>query len=165
MRRIDRQRGQHREHFRQEIVFEPLPLLGRGLLRLQDGDSGRPHLLQEPAPTALLPHHQLFGDRVDLGELLRGRQAVVGDDLDMRGNLAAQTRHANHEELIQIAAGDRQEAEALQQRVVFVVGFLEHPRVEVEPGDFPVDVAFSGRHFPRGFRRRGRAFSGLLGFG
>src|SRR6185437_8469318 len=50
----------------------------------------------------------------------------------------------DHEELIQVRREDRAEADALEQRQVGVGGEVEHPCVEVEPGELPVDQPLGG---------------------
>ena len=53
----------------------------------------------------------------------------------------AQARHAHHVELVEVGGGDRQEAQALEQRMALVLGFLEHAPVELEPGQLAVEKA------------------------
>src|SRR5439155_4550528 len=43
-------------------------------------------------------------------------------------------------ELVQVGAEDAEELEALQQRIGPVAHFLQHPAVEAEPGEFPVEI-------------------------
>ena len=52
--------------------------------------------------------------------------------------LPLQAGDADHEEFIEIAAGDRQEPQALKQRVVLVLAFLKNAPVEFQPGYLPV---------------------------
>ena len=56
-------------------------------------------------------------------------------------HLAAQARHAHHVELVEVRGGDRQEAQALEQRMALVLGFLQHPPIELEPGQLAVEKA------------------------
>ena len=76
-----------------------------------------------------------MGDAV---ELLRRRQSILAWRLDAGDDLAAQTRHAHHVELIEVRCRDGQEAEALKQRVALVLGFLENAPVEMQPGQLTV---------------------------
>jgi hypothetical protein len=76
-------------------------------------------------------------DRVEL--LLRGEP--VGRWLaDPRGQLSLETRHPDHEELVEIGAEDRQELDPLEQRRALVHGFMEDARVEVQPGELPIEI-------------------------
>ena len=47
---------------------------------------------------------------------------------------------ADFEELVEVAGGDGKELHALQQRIAFILGFLQHTPVERQPGDFGVVV-------------------------
>ena len=56
--------------------------------------------------------------------------------------LFAQTGNSDHKELVQVRAEDRQEFDALQQRVGRVLGFLQYTRIELQPAQFAVDKVF-----------------------
>ena len=84
------------------------------------------------------PSQQLAALLVDGGQLLGGGEAVGADDGDPRLHLAAQARHANHVEFIQIVGRDRQEAQPLEERMGLVAGLLQYPLVEGKPGSFPI---------------------------
>ena len=72
--------------------------------------------------------------------------AILAADTSVPGLLAAlQPGHADHEELIQVAGEDGQEAGALQQRDGGVGSELQHPLVELQPGDLPVEEAVVGQ--------------------
>ena len=60
----------------------------------------------------------------------------VGDAL---AHLTLQAGNAHHEEFVEIVGRNRQEAHPLEQRVVFVAGLVQHPAVEVQPGQFAID--------------------------
>jgi hypothetical protein len=55
-------------------------------------------------------------------------------------DLLAEARDPDLEELVEVRGEDRQEAGPFQERVAGVTGLVEHPRVEVEPGQLAVDV-------------------------
>ena len=74
-----------------------------------------------------------------LFELLFGRASVRAFQRDAFAHLAGQPGDADHEELVEVAGRDRQEAHALQQRVMLVVRFLQHTPVELQPGKLAVD--------------------------
>jgi hypothetical protein len=58
---------------------------------------------------------------------------------DALAHLAFEAGDAHHEELVEIGGRDRQEADALQQRMIEVQRFLENAPVELQPGKFAVD--------------------------
>ena len=74
--------------------------------------------------------------------------AVRAAGYDAGGPRPGEAGDADHEELVKIAGGDRQEPHPLQDRVVRVLGLLKNAAVEVEPGQLPIDVATItvGRH-------------------
>ena len=55
------------------------------------------------------------------------------------GDPALEAGHPDHEELVEVAGEDRQEADPLQQRQRRVLGQLEHPLVEAQPGQLAVE--------------------------
>ncbi len=93
----------------------------------------------ERHPAFLLLGCQLGDRAADAVELLGGRQPVLARRLDAADHLAAQTGHAHHVEFVEIVGRDREEAQALEQRMALVLGLLEHPPVEVEPGQLAVE--------------------------
>ena len=50
-------------------------------------------------------------------DLLLRRQAVHGHAVALGAELLVQSRHANHEELVEVGADDREELDALEQRM------------------------------------------------
>src|SRR5262249_49932924 len=47
----------------------------------------------------------------------------------------------DHEELVEVAGRDRQEADPLQQRVVGVLRLLQHATIEIQPGQLAIEEA------------------------
>ncbi len=66
-------------------------------------------------------------------QLLLGRAAVRALDSNALADLAGQPGHPDHEELVEIGCRDRQEADALEQRVMRVLGFLQDAAIELQP--------------------------------
>jgi len=90
-----------------------------------------------------------FGD----ADKLLGRSQTIRTAGNNAGpHLAFEASNPDHEEFIEVIGGNRQKPHPLQQRVVWIGGFLQHPTVEMEPGKFPVDVtaAAIGREEPLG---------------
>ena len=103
------------------------PLMIGKLVGAQHVDAGFGKQRLERDPVFLLLRGQLGDRAVDAVELLGRREAVLARRLDAGDDLAAQTRHAHHVELVEIRGGDRQEAQALEQRMALVLGLLQHP--------------------------------------
>ena len=54
--------------------------------------------------------------------------------------LLQQARDSHFDKFVQIAGGDGEELDSLQQRVAFVQRFFEHPAVESQPGLVAIEV-------------------------
>ena len=110
---------------------------GRGKRRLQ--------ILQK-APVLIL--HHLMHAATDRAELLVGRHAgriplariPVGQHL--------QAAHADHEELVQVRAGNGQELQPFERRDLAVQRFVQHALVELQPTQFAIDVHRRGLRHP-----------------
>ena len=70
-----------------------------------------------------------------------GRQPILARRLDAGNDLAAQAGHAHHVEFVEVRGRDGEEAQALEQRMALVLGLLQHPLVEMEPGLLAVEEA------------------------
>src|SRR5262249_40581424 len=79
-------------------------------------------------------------DLADQPELLGRRQAVGAAFGDRGLELLVEARDPDHEELVEVRVEDREELQALEQTPARVLGFLEDPAVEGEPGDFAVEI-------------------------
>ena len=142
------------------LMYElpPHPLVEKGFVSIGDWHSTRPleagmtaeqtrfngqkrecglHLI---APDPLLfvdEHPDALGDA--LQDLLAGHQVGCGRRAPHRGRFL-DGRHAHHEELVEVAAGDREELAALQQRLVGGGRQRQDALVEVEPAELAVEV-------------------------
>jgi hypothetical protein len=96
----------------------------------------RDQLVADHAGVAL---HEVGARRPDELEDLPGLQPARARDRDPRGDPPLQTGHPDHEELVEVAGEDRGEPDPLEQRHVLVLGELEDPLVEPEPGQLPVE--------------------------
>ena len=103
-----------------------------------------------------LAFDQPVGLRFDRDKLLRRRHPVGRALLDPERLVRLQPGDADHEEFVEVAGGDRQEAQPLQQRVLVVAGLLQHAPVEGEPAQFPVEVTLLGGRRQIGRNLRGR---------
>ena len=61
-------------------------------------------------------------------------------------HLRLQGRHAHHEEFVEVVAEDGAEFGLIQQGSAWINGLGQHPFVEGDPTQFPVDVAIRGQH-------------------
>ncbi len=147
VRRIDRDRRQHREDFLAEQSLQIFHLVGAEVIRFVDHHVLGEQLLAQRLPLVLLLELQMLGQRRDFLELLARCQPVRALRRDAGTDLPLEAGHAHHEELVEVVGRDRDEPHPLEQRVVGVPGLLQHPHVELQPTDFTVDEA--GRAVPQ----------------
>ena len=132
-------------YWRHELALEPLALGRPQLLGLDDVDAGRGHLGLQRAPAGLLVADEAGGEAVDLGQLLGRRQAVLARLRDAGGDLAVEAGHAHHVEFVEVGGRDRQEAQALEQRMARVVRLLQNAPIELQPGQLAIVEAGRAR--------------------
>ena len=135
---IDRDRRQHRKEMREKMLLEPRTLGLRELVGAQHVNAGLGQQRFERDPVLLLLGGKLGDGAVDAVELLDRGQSIHAWGFDVGEHLPAEARDPHHVELVEVRGRDREEAQALEQRVALVLGFLEHAPVEVEPGQFAV---------------------------
>ena len=141
MRRIERQRRQHREQIGHEALVEPGAVARFEIGRLDHRDPGLGKLGAQRHPGHLLRFHQRAGALVDRFELLPRGQPVLAQRLDAGEALAFEAGDAHHVELVEIARRDRQKAQPFQQRMARVLGLGQNALVERQPGQLAVDKA------------------------
>ena len=78
--------------------------------------------------------------------LLRGLAGAAVDVLLLHQGHVVQGAHPDHEELVQVAGEDGGELQPLHQGDALVLGLLQHPLVEAQPGQLPV-LGISGIYF------------------
>ena len=110
-------------------------------------------------PDALLLGHQPAGALVDGGQLLHRRQPVLALGGDAGIGQALQAGDADHVELVEIARRDREKAQALEQRVLGIAGFLQYALIERQPGQFPIEEVL----WPNGNGLNGHGLMATLG--
>ena len=167
MRRIDRERRQHREDVLEEVVFEPGAV---GLLQavaFHEHDVRGLEFVAKLPPAGLLVGGEARYAIADLCKLLARREPVRAPGRDALAHLRLEARDADHEELVEVVGGDRKEPDLLEQRVLRVFGLLQDPAVEMQPGQLPVDEPLRageqvGDGVSRARHRRGSA--GTAGF-
>ena len=68
-----------------------------------------------------------------------GESATMPSFTKTAFNCLLQSRHSDHEELVEIRREDRQELQPLQQRVSGIECFFEYSIIEVNPTQFAID--------------------------
>ncbi len=124
------------------MILDPGPL-GLGDLAAVDQDNA--DLRQDAAqaaPDRLLIVGELGHGFVDQDQLLRRRQPVGAAFGDAFAHLGLDAGHADHEELIKVICGNRQESHPLQRGMARIDRFLQHPAVKMQPGQLAIDEAF-----------------------
>lgn len=100
-----------------------------------------PRQLLQKALADVVPLSQhgpgLFQHGVDL--LLAGHARLIIGHAHVQG--VHQGAHPDHVKLVQIALEDGGKVQPLAQGIGGVLRFLQHPAVELEPGQLPVDKA------------------------
>ena len=96
---------------------------------------------QDLVEAAVLLGAQVLRAGVDAIQLLRNRHRI-GGLLGLAQFLQVlQARDPDLEELIEVAGGDAQELQPLEQRLGVIEGQRQHPVIELQEGEFTVDVA------------------------
>ena len=117
--RVDGQRGQHREDALLEQLLAVLLLVRVEVVPAHQLDAvlaeGRHDVVAEHAR---VPGHQLGGGAPDQVQHLARHQPGRRPHGDTGRDPALEAGHAHHEELVEVAGEDRQEADPLQQRQV-----------------------------------------------
>src|SRR5262245_58679375 len=137
---VERERGEYWTDLAREVRSKVLADLRRPRARLQKHDVlGREQTAKlDPAGGLILQLLLCAGPhRVDL---LLGVVTIRRDVLNTFAKLLQRRRHANHEELVEIAADDRKEFHALEQRMCVVGRLCQDALVEFQPAQFAVDV-------------------------
>ena len=120
------------------MAFEPGPVLVRQRIRVDDVDVFAVKLGFQVMPAALLIGHQAVGGGADGDHLLLRGEAVFREGRHVGVELALHPGDANHIELVEVGRGYGQETDPLEQRMRLIAGFLEHPVVERQPGQFAI---------------------------
>ena len=140
VRSVEPERSEDREDEAGEELLEMAALRRREVaegdqLDAVPGDL-RQHLLEQQRALLLLARAD---PGADLGQLLGRRAAVGRQAVRVALLLQLQPPDALHEELVEIAAEDGEELEAIEQRHRRIRGLGQDPRVELEPGELAVE--------------------------
>ncbi len=147
VRRVDRERGEHREDLVEEVLRQPAALVVGQVPPAQDPDacsassSGRTWSRNTLACASAMARLRVG----DAGQLLARGQPVGAADGEAGLVAPLQPGDPDHVELVEVGGEDRQELRPLQQRLAGVLGQRQHAGVEVEPGQLTVEVAVVGQ--------------------
>jgi hypothetical protein len=148
---MNSQRGQHGKDVGEEMLLEPGHVGGREIRALDDRHAFCGQELAHLAPDVLLLGLKGEPGRRDTLQLLRRSQPVDRPGRDTLAHLGAQARDPHHEELVEIVGRDRQEPQPLEQRMGGVLRLLQHPAIELQPGELAIDepAGMTGQRFRR----------------
>ena len=113
---IDGERREHRKDLRLEVLVDLAPFTR---CEIADGDQSnavRCQLIEQLDQTLALQCRESRDLGIDRVERRLRREPVRGFDGHSRGYLPPQSGNANHVELVEVRAEDRQELDSLQQR-------------------------------------------------
>ena len=154
MRRVDRERRQQREDVVEEVILDPGSFGLGDVAAVDQNDADLGQHAAQIAPDRLLVGGELRDRLVDEDELLGGGQPVRAALGDALADLGLDAGDADHEELVKVIGGNRQESHPLQRGMAGIDRFLQHPAVEMQPGKLAIDE-------PLGAGRDRRAGLGL----
>ncbi len=98
-------------------------------------------------------------------QLLDRREAVQADAGQARVDLLHEARDPDFEKLVEVRAHDGEKSHPLQQRVALALRLLQHPAVEGEPAQFPVEIGELARRLGVGFFFAGGHVAGWIAGG
>ena len=139
VRRIDRLWRQHRDNVFLEIVAQPLGLtLVQGIV-VNDANAGIGQFVLEIGQHVLLRVNQVLHRIEQRAQLLLRGLPVDRKLVDLATHLRGNPCHADHHELVKVAAADRKKPQPLQQRVIRVDRLGQHAAVEGQPAQLAIE--------------------------
>ena len=166
MGRINGLRGEHRIDFVLKIAVQNALLFLRKLLVTHQTHASFPQLGgQLFAPMVLGALQQLERAPPYFRQLSGRAHAVRGGGGDAVAVLMQDIGHPHHEKFVQIVVENSQELDLFQKRTAGVRGFFQHPGVEIQPVDFPVDIEIGAGQFTFFLIGTARFRSGSFGRG
>jgi hypothetical protein len=126
----------------EEVILDPAPLALGDVAAVDQHDADVGQRVAQVAPDRLLVVGELRHVLVDQRQLLGRRQAVGAAFADAFADLRPDSGDADHEELVKVIGGNREEPDPFQHRVAGIHRLFEHTSVEMQPGQFAIDEAF-----------------------
>ena len=152
MRRVDRDRRQHRKQPVDKQLPEPRAVVARQRFVVENGNALGTQAFLQIGPAALLSLNQTPSDFGDRGQLLIRGQSVIALHGNSAGRQFLEAGDPHHVEFVEVAVGDRQEPHPLEQRMTRTARLLENALVKGQPGQFAIDIALRWKQ--RRCRRR-----------
>ena len=140
----------------EEVVLDPAPLGLGDVVAVNQYDAGLRQRGPQIAPDRLLVGGEFRNRPVDEDQLFGRRRAVGAAFGDAFADLRLDAGDADHEELVKVIGRYRQESHLLEHGMTGIDRFLEHPAIEVQPGQFAIDEPF------RALGDRGRSFGYVI---
>jgi hypothetical protein len=153
---IDGERRENGKDLRLEVLVDGPPLDRRQIIDCEESHAVRRQLHEELLEASALQLHQPRDLGVDRIELILRRTAVVRPLHHARRDLTAESRDANHVELVEVRREDRQELDALEQRRPRVQCLMKDAGVEGKPTQLPIEIELGSIHDFRHTEESGR---------
>ncbi|MCY1354703.1 hypothetical protein D9M69_410930 [compost metagenome] len=158
VRRVQADGGDDRRDLVAEVAAHPALELGGPVAAADEVDLVLGQLRQQDVvEDAVLAGHLLVHQLADARHRLVRQQAVGAGLFAGEGDLLLQAGDADLEELVEVAGEDQQELQTFEQRIGLIQRLLQHADVELQLGQFTVDVqaaVIQARHH-QGCRGRG----------
>ncbi|MNI32905.1 hypothetical protein D3C73_868310 [compost metagenome] len=162
MRRVDRQRRQHREQVFLEIRRQPCAVFGGERIGAYDEDVFLRQILLQHGERGLLLHLEIIDFLQDRVELLGRRLAIGAADDDTLTDLTFEAGNTHHEEFVEVGSRNGQEPDTLQKRMRCIQRFFQNAAIKLQPGEFAVDEAVGACKLL--LEARDRVYNNFLGF-
>jgi len=140
MARVERDGRQYRKDVAAEVLGDVVVPLGRELRRREQPHARAVEVGEHVAEQRpVLPSSHLVAAVRHRRELLAGAQGVGPALLHMTGELLLEAGDADHEEFVEVRAGDGEELQPLQGGDARIEALLEHALVEGQPRELAID--------------------------
>ena len=150
MRRVDRKRRQQRKDVVEEVILDPRPLGLGDVAAIDQHDTDVGQNAAQVAPDRLLIACELRDRFIDEDELFGWAAAIRTALGDPFAHLRLDAGHPNHKKFIKVIGRNRQKPHPLEHGMPGIDRFLEHPAIEMQPGQLAVDEPFGARGDRRG---------------
>jgi hypothetical protein len=97
---------------------------------IRNDDAVASQLLAQLTPATVLFSHQILCEPANALKLFKRGQAVIAPLGQFLTDLANQSSNTNHEKLIKVVTGNRQEPKSLKERMCHVPSFFEDAHIE-----------------------------------
>src|SRR5215472_8394479 len=141
MRGIDSDRCQKRIEFLLAILFHKGFCCGIEFVQSEYANTVlRESRTKVSIPAIVLFINEVVGLLVDAIAFFGQRETVRGTFIESVFYLLHEPSHAHFEEFVEVARRDSKELQPLQQWIIRIACLIEHTMIELQPGQFPVEV-------------------------